>query len=54
MSPVERNFKRVKRERSLIDGLSTKIVDKDGKVIFNGMDGAGALIKKVDPLLKRK
>lgn len=46
------NFTRERTKRSLMDGLATTIYDKNGKVIFNGMDHADALINKVDPLKK--
>ena len=39
ISPIEK--------RSLVDGLSTTIIDKKGKVVFNGKDNADALIKQV-------
>ena len=41
------NLAREREKRSLIDGLSTTIVDKNGKVVFRGMDDADALIKRV-------
>lgn len=44
------NIKREREKRSLIDGLSTKVFDKDGKVIFNGKDDSAAIIKRVNPL----
>ena len=51
MSPEKRtNFVREKERRSLIDGLSTTIINKKGKVVFRGKDNADALIKRVDPL----
>ena len=44
------NIARERTKRSLIDGLSTKIFDRNGKIVFNGMDHADALIKQVNPL----
>ena len=51
MSPKSR--KRTAKEkaiRSLVDGLSTKIYDKSGKIVFNGKDHADTIIKRVDSL----
>ena len=44
------NIERERTKRSLIDGLSTKVFDRNGKIIFNGRDNADALIKQVNPL----
>lgn len=44
------NIVRERTKRSLIDGLSTKVFDRSGKIIFNGRDHADELIKQVNPL----
>jgi len=50
MSKKRANFVREREKRSLVDGLSTKIFNRRGKKIFNGMDHADELIKQVNPL----
>jgi len=48
MSPKsQKRTAKEKADRSLIDGLSTKIYDKNGKIVFNGKDYAD---KRVNPL----
>lgn len=41
------NIARERAKRSLLDGLSTRIVNKKGKVVFRGTDDADSLIKQV-------
>ena len=50
MSPESKRTAKEKAERSRIDGLSTKIYDKNGKLVFNGMDFADVLMKRADSL----
>ena len=50
MSKKRANVERWRAKRSLMDGLSTKVFDKDGKIVFNGRDNADALIREIKPL----
>ena len=39
---MRKNFKKEKKKRSMLDGLSTRVFDKNGKTILRGMDYADA------------
>ena len=47
------NIAREREKRSLIDGLSTNIYGKNGKIILNGRDHADILIRQVNPLERK-